>query len=389
MIIFTVTNTVTNQVYVGSTRNDLEDQWDKMVAAAEQNMDFPLYRDIRRHGTDCFHREIYDMAENRVELAELEKNALEDLDAISLRGHKTSNVVIRKKAPVRRKASEAEKELLELLDSFATDDLDDELPMEETKKKEEPSTIEAAPEATPAPAAAKPASRPDMTQMIAAAASKQNVRKPAAATASNAASATKFDALAAAKAIIAQAAKEEEEKAAAAKAEAEAAAERSRRASRTTGNVSIDLNIDNAIDAQLAAITAAIDGMLAGDTSAANQLETMSRPVTAIETVEQQAVIATQEEAPAAIEATIESTIEAASAAAEPTAEAQPTLHEVAKVVSEKEQRILDAITRHREARAKRTSDVMDAEKARVEELLNELNNRIAAMPAPHLAMYN
>ncbi len=345
LIIFTVTNTVTNQVYVGSTRNDLEDQWDKMVVAAEQDLDYPLYRDIRRYGVDAFIREVYDMAEHRSELAELEQNAVEDLNAISLRGHKTSTVIIKKKTPVRRKASEAEKELLDLLDTFASDDVLDDLPEQEPKKESPPSTGYIV-KNEPKPAeAAKPAPKP--TPAI-----------------------TKFDALTAAKAIIAQAAREEEEKSAAAEAEVKAAAERSRRASRTTGNISIDLDMDDTINAQLAALTAAIDGLLAGDSSAASLLETQTR--TALSSIQEQSSVIEQ--------------VSAQSPASEPEPEPEPEQQsvpeEVVKVVSEKDKRIIVAMALHREARNKRTSSVIEAETAQLQERLAELNQRVAAMPA-------
>lgn len=76
MIIFTVTNKVTKQIFVGSTRNDLESQWEKMVAAAHQDLDYPLYREIRIHGEDEFTVEEWDRAESREELAELEQDAI-------------------------------------------------------------------------------------------------------------------------------------------------------------------------------------------------------------------------------------------------------------------------------------------------------------------------
>ena len=376
MIIFTVTNTVTNQVYVGSTRNDLEDQWDKMVAAADQNLDYPLYRDIRTHGTEAFSREIYDMAENRAELAELEQDAVDSLGAISLRGHKTSTVIIKKKAPVRRKKSAAEKELLDLLDSFASDSDSavDDLPTDDTHKKTseteketgaEPTqgrVIKAEPKAPAKPQAAKP---------------KPAARKPSPAPTD---SAGKFDALAAAKAIIAQAAREEEK--AAAKAAAQPASD-PKRTSRTTGNVKLDLNIDDTINAQLAAITAAVDGVLSGNTAAASQLETQSRPAPQFE---QETADTEESSTPAAHtpSATLAEPAEEAAAV-----DAKPTISEVAKVISGKERRIMDAMERHREARAKRTSDVIDSEKAHLQELLAELNNRIDNMPSRGQAPYH
>ena len=367
LIIFTVTNTLTHQIYVGSTRNDLEDQWEKMVAAAEQDLDYPLYRDIRRYGTDIFHREVYDMAESRAELAELEQNAVQELNAISLRGHKTSTVIIKKKTSVRRKASDAEKELLDLLDSFATDEMIDDLPIEELspKKKEGASvfgelaredndndrvvkpTVAAQTNVAKANNAATSVSRSKTSALML-----EQVRQ----TTPN--ESGKFDALAAAKMIIAQAAKEEE-----------AAVERSKRTSRSNGKVSIDLNLDDSINAQLAAITAAVDSVLAGDTSAANNLETLilapaepHTPLPSTDSVQPQS-------------APLQKNL-----AVEKTATIEDSMSEPVKKISEKQQRIIDAMARHRIARSQRSGATLENEVAVLRDQLNELNDRVAAM---------
>ncbi len=378
LIIFTVTNTLTHQIYVGSTRNDLEDQWEKMVAAAEQDLDYPLYRDIRRYGTDIFHREVYDMAESRAELAELEQNAVQELNAISLRGHKTSTVIIKKKTSVRRKASDAEKELLDLLDSFATDEMIDDLSIEElSPKKKEGASVsgELAREDNDNDRVVKPtvAAQTHVAKANNAATSVSK-SKTSALMLEQVRQTTlnelgKFDALAAAKMIIAQAAKEEEAKAAAAKAEAEAAVERSKRTSRSNGKVSIDLNLDDSINAQLAAITAAVDSVLAGDTSAANNLETLilapaepHTPLPSTDSVQPQS-------------APLQENL-----AVEQTATIEDSMSEPVKKISEKQQRIIDAMARHRIARSQRSGATLENEVAVLRDQLNELNDRVAAM---------
>ncbi|WP_257263358.1 GIY-YIG nuclease family protein [Endozoicomonas sp. ONNA2] len=121
MIIFTVTNKTTAQVYVGSTRNDLVDQWEKMVAAAELNLDYPLYRDIRVHGRDGFVVEEWDFIEDRNELNALEQEAIEALGARSLRGYKTSTVKITPKNKTRTRKSNLEKELASIFDESDAD----------------------------------------------------------------------------------------------------------------------------------------------------------------------------------------------------------------------------------------------------------------------------
>ncbi|MGB1270872.1 MAG: hypothetical protein ACPG5T_02230 [Endozoicomonas sp.] len=68
-----------------------------MVAAAEQNLDYPLYQEIRVHGKEGFVVEEWDYVDDRNELNALEQEALETLNAKNLRGYKTSIVKIQSK----------------------------------------------------------------------------------------------------------------------------------------------------------------------------------------------------------------------------------------------------------------------------------------------------
>ena len=142
MIIFTVTNKITSQVYVGSTRNGLSDQWEKMVAAAEQNLDYPLYQEIRVHGPDAFVVEEWDYVDNRDELNALEQEAIKSLNARSLRGYKTSTLKIQPKKKTRPRKSSLEKELVNIFTDFddGVDDFDDITPepTKQTQKAPEP-----------------------------------------------------------------------------------------------------------------------------------------------------------------------------------------------------------------------------------------------------------
>ena len=130
MIIFTVTNKTTSQAYVGSTRNSLLDQWEKMVAAAEQNLDYPLYQEIRVHGPDAFVVEEWDYIDNRDELNALEQEAIKTLNARSLKGYKTSTIKIQPKKKARARKSSLEKEIANIFSEvdFGMDDFDDIVP---------------------------------------------------------------------------------------------------------------------------------------------------------------------------------------------------------------------------------------------------------------------
>ena len=127
LIIFTITNKITSQAYVGSTRNDLLDQWEKMVAAAEQNIDYPLYEEIRIHGRDSFVVEEWDFAEDRNELLMLEKEAIESLNAQSLKGYKTSQGKFKSTKKNQNNKCSMEKELTNIENSYHgdLDDFDD------------------------------------------------------------------------------------------------------------------------------------------------------------------------------------------------------------------------------------------------------------------------
>ncbi|WP_211826604.1 GIY-YIG nuclease family protein [Kistimonas asteriae] len=345
MIIFTITNKITNQVYVGNTRNDLYSQWQKMVTAAEQQLDYPLYKDIRVHGADNFSVEVYDYVDTREELAEVEQDAIELFNAKSLKGYKTTTVCIspKKKPRKSRSVSAIEKELMSLLggDSDFSDD-DDETPVPITPKKaleaeeEKPQgrIIKAASvkqEATEQPKEAKPSPLERTVATI-------EVTRPA---------------------VVKPQATEAPAQIAA-KPEAPKPAEPVQpvRASRSSSLVDLGgFELDSAISAQLAAITAAADAVLAGDISATESLtDIAAKPATA-EIISEEAVTVTE---PVPTEAAV----------------AHPSLSEVSKTICGKEKRIREAIERHRQSRASRTSAQMNEEKEKISQMLAELNAR-------------
>lgn len=90
MIVFTVTNKVTQQVYVGTTRDSADERWSQLVLAAGLPLDFPLYEEIRQYGAHNFIVQEWAEAETREELAELEQEAIASFNARSLRGYRTT-----------------------------------------------------------------------------------------------------------------------------------------------------------------------------------------------------------------------------------------------------------------------------------------------------------
>ena len=340
MIIFTVTNKATKKVYVGSTRNDLESQWEKMVAAAYQDMDYPLYREIRVQGEEEFTVEEWDRAESREELSELEQDAVDFFGAESLRGYKTSTVKILPKKKKRQRKSSIEKELASIFSEM--DDGDSETPpslaikSEGESNKSEGQTSRPATRTTvsktssqPTAPVKQPTTKESIVQTLATLKHEMEQEKAA------------------------EQAAEQAEKARAAEAKACGS-----RANAMVRMNSIELSDD--ITAQLAAITAAADACLAGDTDAASQLE------------------AKPETAEIAVEAEPEATIDQTPAVEAPVVKAKPVEKEIviAKPICPKELRIREAIERHRKQRAQRTSEAREQEKTRIASLLADLDAR-------------
>ena len=336
MIIFTVTNKATKKVYVGSTRNDLESQWEKMVAAAYQDMDYPLYRDIRVQGEEEFTVEEWDRAESREELNELEQDAIDFFGADSLRGYKTSTVKILPKKKKRQRKSSIEKELASIFAEL--DDGDSETPPSLAIKSESETAKSDSETGKPAQTASAQAKSPAPTKTPAAA--KQPTTKESI-----------VQTLATLKQEMEQEKAAEE---AAAKAEQARAAEAKATGSRANAMVRMNnIELSDDITAQLAAITAAADACLAGDTSAASQLEAKPEEI-----VEPEVVTEIEPETPAV--------------------EARPVEKEItiAKPICPKELRIREAIERHRKQRAQRTSEAREQEKTRIASLLADLDAR-------------
>ena len=85
MIIFTITNTITEQVYVGRTQHGSSERWNQIKAALPLGIDSPLYNDMREHGASE-----WGFANDREELREMMVEAMEEFNAISLQGLKTA-----------------------------------------------------------------------------------------------------------------------------------------------------------------------------------------------------------------------------------------------------------------------------------------------------------
>ena len=76
-----------------------------MVRAAMAGMNYPLYQEIRVHGEHNFDIEEYDIASSLSESKSIEREAINDLNAKSLDGYKTTSIMISGKTVPGEKSS--------------------------------------------------------------------------------------------------------------------------------------------------------------------------------------------------------------------------------------------------------------------------------------------
>ncbi len=304
------------------------------MAAAHQDLDYPLYREIRIHGEDEFTVEEWDRAESREELAELEQDAIDFFGAESLRGHKTSTVKILPKKKKRTRKSSIEKELASIFAEISDGDSNapPSLAIKSGDATSETTKKSGQPEAKPVAVAPV-----QSTAGINAASAQITTHNAALSTAE-------------AKAEAAQEQETEQPK-------PDAAKKAGSRANAMVQMNSIEMSDD--ITAQLAAITAAADACLAGDNSALSQLEVQE---------------SVAEEPPQQPEEAV----------------AKPAIIEkeiiVAEPICPKELRIREAIERHRKQRAQRSAETQENERRKMAQVLAELDARIQEMHTGKLA---
>ncbi|WP_210396150.1 hypothetical protein [Motiliproteus sediminis] len=89
MIVFTLTNTLSGQVYVGTTQDCPQRRWGQLCAAAHEGLEDDLFSDIRHCGENSFELREWAVAESLSELRQLAEEALTEHDALSLQGIRT------------------------------------------------------------------------------------------------------------------------------------------------------------------------------------------------------------------------------------------------------------------------------------------------------------
>lgn len=71
MIIYKITNTINDKVYIGQTIKSLEERWFRHLNDSKR-MDYYFYKAIRKYGTECWTHKILEQCENINDLNERE-----------------------------------------------------------------------------------------------------------------------------------------------------------------------------------------------------------------------------------------------------------------------------------------------------------------------------
>jgi hypothetical protein len=105
LIVFIITNDVTDEVYVGTTKDSVEERWKQYQEAAElDHTAARLFKDIRDFGAKSFTPSEYAVAFDREDLKDLFEEAMEEHQGTSLVGVKTIKPKPVKVAPPKKSA---------------------------------------------------------------------------------------------------------------------------------------------------------------------------------------------------------------------------------------------------------------------------------------------
>ncbi len=170
MIVFTATNKHTRDVYVGTARESVEEEWADLHAQAEQGASGQFFIQLREHGADGFDVDTWAYGESPSEARESMREAREDLGAQPIKSS-------RSKAVARKPVSEQSDSMKALMAAFQealtdTDAVDEEDALEGLVS-EGPLTEQASAGETPkartdvaVPSQQKPSVQPDTCSAI-------------------------------------------------------------------------------------------------------------------------------------------------------------------------------------------------------------------------------
>lgn len=85
MIVFSAINKVSGEVFVGSTRENLETEWAQLISQADDGAEGRFFDLLRRHGGDGFTVEDWGYADTPAELRELTREARQELGADAIK----------------------------------------------------------------------------------------------------------------------------------------------------------------------------------------------------------------------------------------------------------------------------------------------------------------
>lgn len=82
MIVYKITNKVNQKVYIGVTRNKLQQRWIRHLNDCNCGKDYYLYRAMRKYGIINFSIEVIDTTDSLEKLAELEKHYIKTYNSL-------------------------------------------------------------------------------------------------------------------------------------------------------------------------------------------------------------------------------------------------------------------------------------------------------------------
>ena len=90
MLVFTITNNITEEVWVGTCKDSSDERFDQLQEAMALGIKAQIYKDLRDFGVQNFTVEDFAVAEDREDLKDLFEEAMEENNGKSLIGIKTS-----------------------------------------------------------------------------------------------------------------------------------------------------------------------------------------------------------------------------------------------------------------------------------------------------------
>jgi len=118
LIVFTATNKETRDVYVGTARESVEEEWADLNAQAENGTSGQFFQQLREQGTNGFEVDTWAYGESSSEARESMREAREELGAQPIKSSRTK-AVVRKPANER---SDSMKALMAVFQEAMTDD---------------------------------------------------------------------------------------------------------------------------------------------------------------------------------------------------------------------------------------------------------------------------